>query len=329
MSLVTRCTSCSTVFRVVQDQLKVSEGWVRCGRCHQVFNALEGLFDLQRDAPAGWTQSHTTATEVEEPAAAAPTALSQSDLADVEVAGATTSFIEGPGSPIEGGRGEAERAPPTTRIGARDRPEFPDARFDPELTDDAAPLGEPSPSMPSEGVSSDHASAESAPTFMGSEVSRTRRRAQRAVLCTLAGVLTLGLAAQAAHHFRDLMAASWPVARPALMAWCQALRCELGPPRRIDEVSVESTALTRSSTADGFNLSVALRNRSETALAVPSVDLSLTDPSGQLVARRVLMPSDFRADPAMIPPRAEKTLQAMLTTGGARVTGYTVEVFYP
>lgn len=51
MSLATRCTSCGTIFKVVQDQLKVSEGWVRCGRCHQVFNALEGLFDLERDPP--------------------------------------------------------------------------------------------------------------------------------------------------------------------------------------------------------------------------------------------------------------------------------------
>ena len=51
MSLATRCTSCGTIFRVVQDQLKVSEGWVRCGRCEQTFNALEGLFDLEREAP--------------------------------------------------------------------------------------------------------------------------------------------------------------------------------------------------------------------------------------------------------------------------------------
>ena len=61
MSLATRCTACGTVFRVVQDQLKVSEGWVRCGRCNEVFNALEGLFDLERDCrlprapPAGAT----------------------------------------------------------------------------------------------------------------------------------------------------------------------------------------------------------------------------------------------------------------------------------
>jgi len=48
MTLATSCPSCGTVFKVVEDQLKISEGWVRCGHCHDVFNALEGLFDLDR-----------------------------------------------------------------------------------------------------------------------------------------------------------------------------------------------------------------------------------------------------------------------------------------
>ena len=52
MSLATRCTSCGTVFRVVQDQLKVSEGWVRCGRCQVVFNARDSLFDVDEAAAA-------------------------------------------------------------------------------------------------------------------------------------------------------------------------------------------------------------------------------------------------------------------------------------
>ncbi len=53
MSLATRCSACSTVFRVQKDQLKASEGWVRCGRCGTVFSALEGLFDLEREAHSG------------------------------------------------------------------------------------------------------------------------------------------------------------------------------------------------------------------------------------------------------------------------------------
>lgn len=46
MSLATRCPACGTVFRVVPDQLKVSDGWVRCGRCSDVFDASKALFDL-------------------------------------------------------------------------------------------------------------------------------------------------------------------------------------------------------------------------------------------------------------------------------------------
>jgi predicted Zn finger-like uncharacterized protein len=45
MTLATRCPSCGTVFRVVQDQLRVSQGWVRCGRCSEAFNAQEAMVD--------------------------------------------------------------------------------------------------------------------------------------------------------------------------------------------------------------------------------------------------------------------------------------------
>ncbi|MBY0234625.1 MAG: hypothetical protein K2W93_06575, partial [Burkholderiaceae bacterium] len=54
MSLATRCTACGTIFRVVQDQLRVSEGFVRCGRCAEVFDAREQLFDIDREPPPPW-----------------------------------------------------------------------------------------------------------------------------------------------------------------------------------------------------------------------------------------------------------------------------------
>jgi ribosomal protein L11 methyltransferase len=39
MSLITRCPACGTMFKVVPDQLRISEGWVRCGHCADVFDA--------------------------------------------------------------------------------------------------------------------------------------------------------------------------------------------------------------------------------------------------------------------------------------------------
>jgi predicted Zn finger-like uncharacterized protein len=48
MSLITRCPACGTMFKVVTDQLKVSQGWVRCGHCAEVFDASKHL--LPREA---------------------------------------------------------------------------------------------------------------------------------------------------------------------------------------------------------------------------------------------------------------------------------------
>ncbi|CAD5375261.1 hypothetical protein RA210_U90150 [Rubrivivax sp. A210] len=50
--LATRCPACGTVFRVVPDQLRVSEGWVRCGRCSEVFDASQSLTDIETGEPA-------------------------------------------------------------------------------------------------------------------------------------------------------------------------------------------------------------------------------------------------------------------------------------
>ncbi len=50
MSLVTRCPSCATTFKVVRDQLLISDGWVRCGRCSHVFDASLDLKELVEPA---------------------------------------------------------------------------------------------------------------------------------------------------------------------------------------------------------------------------------------------------------------------------------------
>ena len=43
MSLITRCPACATTFKVVPDQLRISDGWVRCGQCTEVFDATANL----------------------------------------------------------------------------------------------------------------------------------------------------------------------------------------------------------------------------------------------------------------------------------------------
>lgn len=74
MSLVTRCPACGTAFKVVRDQLRISDGWVRCGRCSEVFDAMPGLVEAPAEA------GHPPADDVGE----APPSLSTSTAAERE-----------------------------------------------------------------------------------------------------------------------------------------------------------------------------------------------------------------------------------------------------
>ena len=49
MRLVTRCPACATTFKVVRDQLRISDGWVRCGRCSEVFDATLDLHETDEE----------------------------------------------------------------------------------------------------------------------------------------------------------------------------------------------------------------------------------------------------------------------------------------
>src|SRR5450830_541765 len=45
MSLLTQCPACSTLYRVVPDQLRISDGWVKCGQCSEIFDASKHLME--------------------------------------------------------------------------------------------------------------------------------------------------------------------------------------------------------------------------------------------------------------------------------------------
>ncbi len=60
MSLVTRCPACGTAFKVVKDQLRISDGWVRCGRCSEVFDATLDLQEAPGARPAPVTPGSVT-----------------------------------------------------------------------------------------------------------------------------------------------------------------------------------------------------------------------------------------------------------------------------
>lgn len=370
MSLATRCTHCGTIFRVVQDQLKISEGWVRCGRCQEVFSAIEGLFDLEREAPPqrvekpnatdlaaqgavdfvnthhplpsdfdGDFQGGLAGEFASESAQEADLPLDIEDPVYVEAGQAETGqvfedemYIDGQLVSMRDGR-PVEIVSPSAYDLHRVEPAFePDLRAQ-------GPLAADLQDAIDEEDAQDAATAATS-SFMGAPPRRRTRwqhPAARFGLSTLALALVAGLLLQVAVQFRDVFATQWPQSRSALVALCASVGCTIEPMRRLSAVSVEASGLTQVQGADAYRLNITLHNRSTFEIALPSIDLSLTDGGGGLVARRALAPADFSAGPEpartgairVLAPGAEVQLQALLASRAVRITGYNVELFYP
>jgi predicted Zn finger-like uncharacterized protein len=366
MSLATRCTSCGTIFRVVQDQLRVSEGWVRCGRCAEVFDAREQLFDVEREAPPPWSGSAAHEAPARPLEQTIPSPPHEEHFADRVVEDDTAEHISLPTADFGLPHPREAEPDPVPAPDARSEPrwieehEEPPAEHAPIFADppqaplDAASIEPPpvdmgdrpdvvlAPSLQPRKKKSKAAPKPTAPapapvpSFMrrAEMQARWRRPGVRLALGACSLLLVVLLGAQAALHFRDALSAVYPSAKPLLASLCEMQGCEIKPWRRIDVLSVENTALSQAGGGNQYQLTVALRNKSGVAVALPWVDLSLTDTAGAVVARRTLSPADFRTDKGSalgdaIAAGADVPMQVLLSTGPLRVSGYSVEIFHP
>ena len=159
---------------------------------------------------------------------------------------------------------------------------------------------------------------------------RWRRPRVRLSLLLAAALLAALLAAQVALLRHDEVVARWPQSAELMELLCGARNCRIEPLRRLDGLAVESSGLAQLGNATLYRLQVSLRNRDALPLLTPALDLTLTDTRGEVVARKVLHPADFgAATQAVLAAGAELTLLAVLDTGERRVSGYSVEIFYP
>lgn len=347
MSLATRCPSCGTVFRVVQDQLRVSEGWVRCGRCSGVFEATEALFDIDTGAPR---------TLGSEPAPPPPPAARPADDDD------------GLPTPKDWAQREAARRPAPAAAPAADLREEPLLRAPSVGHDDeivvtdhisdgsaaaalaasvaaarhprpaAVQVPEPAAAAPAAAAAAADAPAvepatvaQATPSFVRAAERARRWQSPLARGLLACGALLLGglLVLQVARVWRDPLAAHLPATRPALQALCQATGCAVQPLRRLDALAVGSSGLNRLEGSTLYRLQLVLNNRADTPVMMPALELTLNDTRGQVVARRVLPVAELGAPQATLQPGQELALQALLSTGERRVDGYTLELFYP
>ncbi len=281
MSLIASCPHCHTLFKVVPDQLRLAQGWVRCGQCDNVFDALENLLTPETESMA--TGLPTDSVTVTQPAA------------------------------------EVVVLPTDSTFEHRIEPELPDAAT-------AAPLNDVSLPAP--------VTLTEIPLFLKS-ATRPRPRAQRlksAVMGLLALLLALTVLAQYAYFERDWIAAWHVKLKPVLTKLCQPLNCKISPVENMASIVIESATLTKLG-QDVYRLSFNVKNTAPINVAVPHLELTLTDLTDQALVRRVLTPGEMDAKANTLQASSEwqvsVVIRVQIPAGKTAVMGYRLVAFYP
>jgi predicted Zn finger-like uncharacterized protein len=353
MSLITRCPACQTMFRVVQDQLRLSEGWVRCGQCDNVF-----------DANAHFVQEPLLAATDAEPLSAPMPSTDGGPAQPDPVAEFAAQHEEGALAdealpPIDI---KIDIAPPPSPEPVPREPDFDPLEAqatDSAMPQDDEPLLEPEagahlagPDMADMAVHHDRPGDAPAPprgdialpaveppppSFLRGarkmpRLSVWHRTSVRVLLSLLALVLLAGLAAQVLLQEHDRLAAAQPALKPVLASACQVLGCQLAPLKQIDSIVIDSSSFTKLR-GDAYRLALVIKNNAGTELAAPAVELTLTDLQDKPVLRRVFQNSEFDTQAATLAAGGEWAATAAVSvkpaTSGERISGYRVLAFYP
>jgi hypothetical protein len=160
------------------------------------------------------------------------------------------------------------------------------------------------------------------------------RERPKALYAVAIAVLLVALALQAVYGYRDLLAARVPFTRPLLQAACNLLGCVIEPLRDTAALSIEASDLQADPAHRGLLLLTAtIRNRAAYALAYPHLELTLTDASDRIVARRSFAPTEYAGGTANlgagIPANGEKVVKLFLDASSTSQAGYRLYLFYP
>ena len=304
MSLITRCPGCETSFKVVPDQLRLSEGWVRCGQCDLVFDAALHMQAPENEAPP-------VADVVPPSPQIAPIAPIAPITPHTPIPPAPSATQDEPVAPAT--KPVADELPPLaarlTKAAAVD--------WEAELAQ-AAPLAR----------AADITFLSEAPT-----PSRWQKPWVRRSLAGLSVALTLLLTGQLLVQERNRLVAWQPDLLPMGLAACRVLNCTIAPLKHIDSLAIESSSFTLIA-GDTYRWDFVLKNTASAELAFPAIELSLTDSLDRVWMRRIFLPQELGVSSPVLLPGAEwsSSMSLKIKTDGQsadQVAGYRILALYP
>jgi len=333
MGLLTRCPACTTLYKVVPDQLRISQGWVKCGQCGDIFDASQHLLqtsiESEADIAGAQTNTHEEAPAVHEEPDARPLLPEPETVDESPDAVIDVGDVVDPNDVIHPTLDGSWADSPETVSGSVE------AEPEPALVtkhEDSA-VSMPLPGFDVPAVLDDEDDHDRV-SFLHDEQHRShwRRPFVRIGLVLLAVLLGAGLCGQLLYQERDRLAALQPEWRPALQTFCGIWHCSVQPLKQTESILVESATFNKTG-VDRYRLSFVVKNSMNLALALPSIELTLTDLQDRVVVRRVLSPQELSATSDSLPPAAEwpvaVTIRVKTDAVMPGVVGYRLLAFYP
>jgi predicted Zn finger-like uncharacterized protein len=349
----TRCPGCATVFRVTPAQLALREGQVRCGHCRAVFDANDHRIALDatlgddtgmpdeiaagrptvtlRSADALQPVDAPAAGRMREPDAPKDAVDAPKDAVDVpkDAVDARKDAVDAPKDAVDVPK-DAVDVPKDAVHGSKDAVDRPkDARDTPnDAVDAPAPHDATAISQPIDIGALDRSGR-----FEWKPKKPLRERPKALYVMATALLLAL-IGVQAVAEYRDVLAAHVPSTRPLLQTACDLAGCSVGPLRDTAALSIDASDLQADPAHRGLlQLTATIRNRAAYAIAWPWLELTLTDASDRVVARRAFPPAEYAAEAANsvtgIAGNGEKLVTLFLDASATSQAGYRLYLFYP
>ena len=308
--MFTACPNCKTRFRVSAAQLKAAQGQVRCGKCHEVFDAFWALEGSQSDPqplPVAEEPATTPNLDSVSAEAAPPPELdtiiradsarkkpiaepktpepAMSPLADYPLADAPS---------LKAGPRKAKLPPIDDLFGDHGHRRPDAARIDAKPAKSAAPLPEnhttPEPQGTVEFAIPSAVHAEDLPQAPKAAPPRPTHSALWAFGIV---IMIVVLILQLLNANREALAQN-PVVGPSLIALYSTLGRPLAPPRSVAGWDVSGLNVTSDPQTPGvLSITGSLQNQAGFVQPWPYLRVELTDRFGQTLRGRDFKPSDY------------------------------------
>jgi predicted Zn finger-like uncharacterized protein len=295
--MLTVCPKCTLTLAVSAGDLRVGQGYVRCGRCTTVFNALLSLRDAAAEAEAAPLESEINEslgnTTVETIVLEGDGVLQTEEFVDIgtinqKIADATrlhgqTDVRDEPGVAAEPDAPydlDAPALPPGDDS-------MPEHWLHDEEADDAAP--EPS-EQELEDALEQSLRADAAPSL-------PQRRRQSLLWAVAAALLVVVAGLQLIHHWRNELSlnASW---YHLLRGPYQQLGLPLNPQWNLESYDLRQLGGGTDDRSRTLRIQLSLANRAQSDLPFPVLRLALYNRFGKRLLTRDLTASDYLS-PAM------------------------------